>query len=555
MKKVIALILCVISVSLFAACADKGDQTTSSQTEPTATQKKTTSQKQTTSTTEKHVHVYGEWVTVKEPGCTNEGEEARYCKCGAKETETLDIVHDIAVIKGYEATENEPGLSDKKYCSACGTVLMDHAFTPPTGWGMFECIKNKFKKTCSISGMGTYTGDILYIPPEIDGYTVTSINEYTFSHRTGIKEVYIPGTVKVIEQCAFKFCDIRKIHLSEGITEIARGAFESCYYLDTVTIPESVKIIGSGAFLDCRGLFSVTVSGGVEKIETEAFYNCGKLVEVVNNSSIDLVKSNCFGVNKPEINRGESKSINRDGFIFYLLDGEYYLICYVGEDKDITLPVNINGSVYKIYDYAFMLNQSIESVTIPEGITYVGKHAFESCYNLKSVRLPSTLTSLSKGMFINCFALEDVNIPGGVTVIPNELFSGCASLKNIAIPEGVTEIGVAAFSSCESIEQITLPSKITYIPERAFQGCDALKEITVPNGVTEIGKNAFEECAELEKINLPISIKFINDNATLWSDQVSFTYPGTVKELISNVFLGRNVHGHLFYCSDFIIRR
>ena len=48
-----------------------------------------------------HQHAFGEWVTVKEPNCTEKGEKARACECGEKETEALDVngehIYDYAI--------------------------------------------------------------------------------------------------------------------------------------------------------------------------------------------------------------------------------------------------------------------------------------------------------------------------------------------------------------------------------------------------------------------------------------------------------------------------
>lgn len=45
------------------------------------------------------------------------------------------------------------------------------------------------------------------------------------------------------------------------MTSIGGGAFDSCYDLTSVTIPNSVTSIGELAFKDCSGLTSVTFLG------------------------------------------------------------------------------------------------------------------------------------------------------------------------------------------------------------------------------------------------------------------------------------------------------
>ena len=47
--------------------------------------------------------------------------------------------------------------------------------------------------------------------------------------------------------------------------------------------------------------------------------------------------------------------------------------------------------------------------------------------------------------------LESVTIPAGVTEIGEEAFSGCAKLTSVTIPEGVTEIERSAFDGCKKL--------------------------------------------------------------------------------------------------------
>ena len=71
---------------------------------------------------EEHTHEFGEWVVIKEATETEEGLKEKTCKCGEKETETIEkLAHthsfgEWVVVK--EATETEEGLKEKT-CS-CG---------------------------------------------------------------------------------------------------------------------------------------------------------------------------------------------------------------------------------------------------------------------------------------------------------------------------------------------------------------------------------------------------------------------------------------------------
>ena len=64
------------------------------------------------------------------------------------------------------------------------------------------------------------------------------------------------------------------------VTEIGDKAFQFCYYLTDVIIPDTVISIGVSAFSDCHGLTSIVIPDSVTSIGSMAFYGCSQLVNV-----------------------------------------------------------------------------------------------------------------------------------------------------------------------------------------------------------------------------------------------------------------------------------
>ena len=64
-----------------------------------------------------HVCVFGEWVVEKEPTCIETGLKARYCECGAKETEEIPVI--------AHAWGAWYGLDDYYHCRECSVVPHD----------------------------------------------------------------------------------------------------------------------------------------------------------------------------------------------------------------------------------------------------------------------------------------------------------------------------------------------------------------------------------------------------------------------------------------------
>ena len=107
---------------------------------------------------------------------------------------------------------------------------------------------------------------------EVDGiyYDVTSNTEVSVTYRGNNSDSYsneysgnvvIPSTVRYSGK-------------EYSVTSIGRSAFEGCFDLTLVTIPNSVTSIGKSAFEECFDLTLVTIPNSVTSIEMYAFHGC-----------------------------------------------------------------------------------------------------------------------------------------------------------------------------------------------------------------------------------------------------------------------------------------
>jgi hypothetical protein len=144
---------------------------------------------------------------------------------------------------------------------------------------------------------------------------------------------------------------------------------------------------------------------------------------------------------------------------------------------------------------------NIKTVDIKEGVTSIGRIAFEVCYNLTSITLPESVTSIGNYAFGSCRNLTSITIPDGVTSIERGVFGNCHSLTSISIP-GVTSIGYHAFAGCVGLTSISIPNGVTSIGSGAFQDCWSLTSITIPNSVTSIENDAFSYCTSLSNVEV-----------------------------------------------------
>lgn len=84
---------------------------------------------------ESHVHEFGEWTTVKDSTCAEEGKQKRVCSCG--ETETKEIPtkeHEIMTSKQIPPTCDQDGTSEGTYCAQCSEVLSESTVIPAKGY-------------------------------------------------------------------------------------------------------------------------------------------------------------------------------------------------------------------------------------------------------------------------------------------------------------------------------------------------------------------------------------------------------------------------------------
>jgi len=110
----------------------------------------------------------------------------------------------------------------------------------------------------------------------------------------GIETLIIPDHVDSIDWRALRRKEFRRVVLSNGITEIGAGAFESCNNLESVTIPDSVMTIGENAFGDCEHLRDIEIPNGVTSIGRAAFSKCPNLREVVIPKSVTAIGKDAF---------------------------------------------------------------------------------------------------------------------------------------------------------------------------------------------------------------------------------------------------------------------
>lgn len=164
-----------------------------------------------------------------------------------------------------------------------------------------------------------------------------------------------------------------------------------------------------------------------------------------------------------------------------------------------------------MYDYdlesnrsPFYRNDAVSSLVVSEGITTVGKDAFERCLNLETVSLPTTLTSIGNSAFMPADEypnaagkLKNLTIPDAVTTIGGGAFWG-AALTSLTIPHNVSSVGSYVCRDCTRLVSVRYEGSV--IGAYMFVSCTSLNEFTIANTVTEIKEHCFNYCTSLQTI-------------------------------------------------------
>ena len=81
-----------------------------------------------------------------------------------------------------------------------------------------------------------------------------------------------------------------------AVTGIEGNAFDGCYELTSIAIPNSVETICEQAFQGCTGLKSVTIGSGVTAIGAKAFNYCNALetVKCIGTIPPEMASADCF---------------------------------------------------------------------------------------------------------------------------------------------------------------------------------------------------------------------------------------------------------------------
>lgn len=367
----------------------------------------------------------------------------------------------------------------------------------------------------------------------------------TFTDCISLEQVELPEGVTEILDHAFSGCSsLKTVEIPEGVTEIGDEAFENSG-LTEIYIPGSVKIIDEtwNLFRGCKNLQKIEVSE-----ENEVYYAEGNCL--IKRGDRRVVAGCDVSVIPEGIEEIGERAFHGCGFESIELPETLVTIgrCAFLECENLC-RINIPDAVSVLEQGCFSFCTNLEEVTGMNGVETIGEHAFGQCESLEEIELPKGLTRLEGSVFSDS-GLRKFFLPEGVMEIENSallgggnLFGGCRELTEIEcdennaffyaegnclirradkavvegcktseIPEGMDRIENSAFCSTY-VTEIVLPVSLREIGDYAFYYCAELSLVAIPEGVVSIGSYAFSDCPELQALTMPESVVTVGSRA------------------------------------------
>ena len=259
---------------------------------------------------------------------------------------------------------------------------------------------------------------------------VHTIGDGVFKGMSWITSVTLPSSLKKIGAFAFKGCrKLGTVKFPDGLEEIGEYAFHRCHDIAEMIFPKTVTCVGNHAFLYCDGVKKVVLEGP-EKLGRAALSHNLSLQEIYLNRNLDdsnfadEVFEGCVRLTKITLS-GEAFEVSN------LIEAMDSGSTYPGIIKSIARSVYHSLQIEDGVLLSFNIN--LKSISLPEGITAIGKGCFFDKKGIVNITLPESLREIRANAFLNCTSLEEVTLLNEDVVLDGKAFRGCCNLKMVNI--------------------------------------------------------------------------------------------------------------------------
>ena len=293
------------------------------------------------------------------------------------------------------------------------------------------------------------------------------------------------------------------VDIPNWMTEIPVGLFSDNSKLETIYLPASVKKINDYSFENCPNIKYILSMSEIPPAlgDTNIFTKNNKTIVYVPTPEAALAyKDSKWGeyftlfYSDISYNRTSSRTVE--------------VVNAIPAGGKVIVPPTVfyDGSYLKvtgIADSAFYDQDSLVSISLPSSIQYIGNNAFNGCTKLKDINIEFTedLKTIGDKAFYNT-ALDTIVIPEGVQSLGRAAFA-FNTLHYVSLPTGLKNIPDDCFRNCYFGTEIIVPEGVETIGENGFRvptNFEKVTLITLPSTLKEIKNYAFENRSELKEV-------------------------------------------------------
>lgn len=267
------------------------------------------------------------------------------------------------------------------------------------------------------------------------GKNIEGISNESFAGASFDSEVVIPDNVKYMDYNAFFCSDLKKITLSNSITEIRPGTFLGCRQLESVVLNNNIRSIQKLSFSSCINLKTITLPIALEELDGSAFSDCTSLKEIV----------------VPK----ENKHFIHDGKAILSKNKRELVMPLFLDNREYTVP----NSVQRINELAFrFIYSEVLKINLNKNLKYIGDLALSSCWDVEELKIPKKVEYIGERAFSNCVALKSLTLPKSIKYLGADLLNDCLNLRRLTY-EGT----VSNWKKIEKDPRLFDGSKISFI--------------------------------------------------------------------------------------------
>ena len=396
----------------------------------------------------------------------------------------------------------------------------------------------------------------LTIPAELDGLPVVALADDACAHAPQVLSVEVPDSVISLGYCVFRNCSsLRRAVLPRDVTEYDSDWFRNCTALEELELPGQLERLMPSVF-DTPNLHRLRIGANMRDIYPGTFGR-GHLC------TIEVDPANPF--------------LETDGIAVYTK----------GRAGLMALAVRV--ATYEVAPECTALGrkaangmEELERITLPEGVTTIGEHAFAHT-SLRSFTAPTQLESIRERAFFDCAVLSEVHLNAGLTSIGEHAFTRTA-VKQLALPSSIERVGhpVAAdaplryagadrtlvieeggslriddqgalLRCCEDglhlewmIDPaacvLRVPDGVTHIDARALLNHQGIEVVELAESVVEIGEAAFKGCRNLRRVQLGRGVRRIGAEAFLDTELEALVLPAQLEHIGTMALVTHGAH-------------